>query len=53
MPYDFRIGITGHRNLAAGKVSAIEEAVRKTLDRIDYVFVESSARPHAYAWINP
>src|SRR5262245_53090045 len=44
VPYDLRIGVTGHRNLTVDKQPAIEAAVRAVLERIEQVLVEASAR---------
>src|SRR3954452_3468468 len=53
IPYSFRIGVTGHRNLAEWKVPAIEVAVRSMLARLEQILVETSTGAQAYAVIKP
>jgi hypothetical protein len=53
LPYDLRIGVTGHRNLTTAQLPAIESEVRTLLDRIQKLFEETSSQPHAYSAIKP
>lgn len=45
LPYELRIGVTGHRNLPIEKVPAIEKAVGDLLASIAAVLCEGGARP--------
>ncbi|MBX7169189.1 MAG: hypothetical protein K1X74_22835 [Pirellulales bacterium] len=44
-PYDLRIGVTGHRNLAAEERPRLQAAVDQALDHVERVLVEYAARP--------
>jgi hypothetical protein len=51
--FALRIGVTGHRDLAAEKVPTIEEKVRGVLDRMERVLKEASARLQVSLAPNP
>jgi hypothetical protein len=51
--YEMRVGVTGHRNLAAEKVPAIEVAVRGVLDRMEHVLKQASTGPQVSLAPNP
>lgn len=45
IPYELRVGVTGHRELSVEQAAGVDLAVRRVLGRIERTLVDGSARP--------